>query len=91
MIDIKVKHALESIDSKSPTLRDQFAMAALTSLIGNIQAINEARKKVVNLITIENVLSEMAYKQADAMLAEREKMYCCGIDPAKKEEKKEEK
>ena len=54
-------HATRS-DSKAPTLRDQFAMAALTGLVFG-------RKDNVN------TFAEEAYKIADAMLKAREEKY----------------
>lgn len=56
---------MDETEGIAPTLRDQFAMAALTGMESHW---------LVGLFAPERNLSYWAYKVADAMLAERDKV-----------------
>ena len=53
-----------------PTIRDQFAMAALTGLLANVTACNEIRKIDETKIT-EN-MAMVCFSYSDAMMKARE-------------------
>ena len=69
------RHNPESITTPGMTLRDYFAAKAMQSiLIASFQhgAYFDGRAKATGKEVID-ILSEMAYQQADAMLMERER------------------
>jgi len=63
-IDVSKQSAVYVVNNNTPSLRDQFAMAALTGLYSHHLA--DATLSV-------SKYSEMAYRQADAMMETREK------------------
>ena len=57
----KVKNTTTKISEPIKTLRDEFAMATLTGLCSSLVFVERPEK----------VLAELAYEQADAMMAQR--------------------
>lgn len=55
------------LDTDPPTLRDRFAMAALTGLLAN------ATDPVARIVELRARVGAYAYEIADAMLAARER------------------
>lgn len=55
--------------SQEKTLRDEFAMAALTGLLASESLLNTKDVDTLNF----DVIADLSYRYADAMLAERMK------------------
>lgn len=59
----------ENLDDQPKTLRDEFAMAALTGML----AANPQGVPGMNEDNVDEIMAREAYASADAMLAERKK------------------
>jgi len=62
-----------TLKSAQPTLRDQFAMAALQGLLAQSAGADPRKLNLGRNETLETICAEGAYKLADAMLEVRDR------------------